>query len=338
MSQNSQTSKTYACSVCGAIFKTHTELGVHALKYKHFKAKPERKAPNGVEILPVRASDYYVTSVPNAYVPQAQELRLIEAHMSNGVPLLFVGPKGTGKTLAFAYFAYITHTPIIQFDCSEGTKRLDLIGRFILQGDQVKYVLGALPTAISIANEVGKAILVLEEINALTPQMQKVLNQILDWRKHVYVPELGLTYRLKPDAKLLIGATMNPSTYGGVFELNEDLRSRFVEYFMGYPSENKESEILTKLVNDVSPDLKKMVLTLAIETRQGVNRGELSYALSTRDLVNFFKVYASYRSVLHDDDALKEALTVVVVNRYDDAEQRNTIKQRIMSIFPNVRW
>ncbi|MEM2498282.1 MAG: MoxR family ATPase [Candidatus Nezhaarchaeales archaeon] len=181
MSQTSQTSKTYACSVCGAIFKTHTELGVHALKTKHFK-HPKRdwgsKAPNGVTILPVRASDYYVSGVPNAYIPQREELRIIQAHLANGIPLLFVGPKGTGKTLAFAYFAFVTRTPIIQFDCSEGTKRLDLIGRFILQGDQVKYVLGALPTAISIANEVGKAILVLEEINALTPQMQKVLNQI----------------------------------------------------------------------------------------------------------------------------------------------------------------
>jgi len=338
MSQTSQTSKTYACSVCGAIFSTHTALGTHVLKTKHFKEREGSKAPNGVIILPVRASDYYVTSVPNTYVPQREELKLIEAHMSNGVPLLFVGPKGTGKTLAFAYFAYITHTPIIQFDCSEGTKRLDLIGRFILQGDEVKYVLGALPTAIEIANQVGRAILVLEELNALTPQMQKVLNQILDWRKHVYVPELGLTYRLKPDAKLLIGATMNPSTYGGVFELNEDLRSRFSEYYLGYPNEKKEDEIVTKLINGISPELRKMMITLAIETRQGVNKGELSYALSTRDIVNFFKVYRSYCSVLSTDDALKAALTVTVVNRYDDASQRETVKQRIMSIFPNVRW
>jgi len=101
-------------------------------------------------------------------------------------PLCFVGPKGTGKTLVIAHFASENKIPIIQYDCSENTRKGDLIGRYILRGDETEYQLGVLPTAIELANEAGKAILVLEELNALAPNMQKQLNQLLDWRRHVF--------------------------------------------------------------------------------------------------------------------------------------------------------
>jgi len=246
-----------------------------------------------VRILPVRATDYLVRDVPK-YVPQWKELEIIDAHMDMEKPqgLLFVGPKGVGKTLSIAYYAYMNDIPLIQFDCSENTKRQDLIGRFLLIGDEVVYELGVLPTAIEVANQYGKAILVLEELNALTPNVQKQLNQVLDWRQHVYIPELGRTYYCNNDNKnkLLICATMNPSYYSGVYELNEDLRSRFAEYHFGYPSESKEHEILMR-TTELPDELRNLIVTLAIETRKGVESGELSYALSTRDIVMFAELY-----------------------------------------------
>jgi len=287
---------------------------------------------NGIDIIPVRANDYIPQFTPQ-YVSRDEELKLLDAHMESGIPLLFVGPKGIGKTLCVAHYASQNSIPIIQFDCSENTKRFDLIGRFVLIGDEVKYQLGVLPTAISIANNTKKAILVLEELNALSPQMQKVLNQLLDWRKHVYVPELGKTYSLSDDCKLLIVGTMNPSYYGGVYELNEDLRSRFAERYFGYPSDTHEKKVLSKLTV-LDKEIRDMLVTLATETRKGVESGDLSYALSTRDLTMFADVLSAYINTLDDiEKALQWALYNIVVNRYDDARERDTIKQRIMSIF-----
>jgi len=337
--------KKFKCPVCGKsvlnlqwhIYKWHPDKYVEKSPpletYKTIEETKTVKSSNGIEILPVKADDYMVKSVPK-YVPIGPELQIFEAHLESGIPILLVGPKGEGKTLSLAYFAYTKNIPIIQFDCSENTKRFDLIGRFIIQGDQVKYLLGAMPTAIEVANQKGAAMLVLEEINALTPQQQKVLNQLLDWRRHVYIPEIGKTYRLKEGVKFLIAATMNPSTYGGVFELNEDLKSRFAEYVFFYPSKEDEKKILNEVTVNLDDQLKEKLILLASETRAGVNRGELSYALSTRDLVMFANVYNSYLKVFGNETfALKYALKVTVVNRYTDKQEIETIKARIVSIF-----
>ena len=70
-----------------------------------------------------------------------------------------------------------------------------------------------LPTIIKIANNFGGAVLILEEINALTTQMQKLLNGILDWRKSIYVEKIGKHVKLNKGVKLLVIGTMNPSSY-----------------------------------------------------------------------------------------------------------------------------
>lgn len=291
-----------------------------------------RNPKTDIPILPVRYEDYLPKSCPK-YIPQDIELDLIDAHLKSGTNILFVGPKGIGKTLAFAYYAYKNKIPIIQFDCSENTRRQDLIGRFLLKGNEVVYQLGVLPTAFEVANQYGKAILVLEEINALQPVSQKILNQVLDWRRHVYIPEIGVTYRLKDDTKLLIAGTMNPSTYGGVFELNEDLRSRFAEYHINYPEENKEREILDKLT-DLEEEIRNLIIRLAADTRQMYSSGDVNYALSTRDIIMFANLYNVYKETFDDSElALRNALITTVLNRYDDESERETITKRIYSVF-----
>ena len=63
-------------------------------------------------------------------------------------------------------------------------------------------------------------------MNALEPELQKLLNPLLDDRRHITAN--GKQFKLNNDAKLIVIATMNPSTYAGTSPLNEDLRSRFV--------------------------------------------------------------------------------------------------------------
>ena len=286
-----------------------------------------------IEIIEPDYSVFVPKEVP-PYVPTNGELDILEAHFEAGIPVLFVGPKGVGKTLGIAYYAFKKNLPLIQFDCSETTKRQDLLGRFVLLDGEVKFVLGVLPQAIQAANKFGAAVLVLEELNALTPQMQKTLNQLLDWRGHVFVPETNKIYRLKPGAKLLIAATMNPSSYGGVYALNEDLKSRFGQLFVEYPSEKKEKEIVKVVVGDNVPEsLVEGIIKLAKETRNGWENGELSYALSPRDVVQFLQIIQVYLEKFDSAKALRYALTTAVLGKYEDKNERKTVKMRIQSIF-----
>ena len=96
--------------------------------------------------------------------------------------MVLVGPKGIGKSLSVASYAAKVDSPVITFDCSEDVRRSHLLGMFVLRGNETPFVLGPLTTAFEIANETGRCILILEEINALSPQMQKVLNAPLDFR------------------------------------------------------------------------------------------------------------------------------------------------------------
>ena len=255
-----------------------------------------------LETLPINIGQFYVDSPPY-FKTSNNNLDYLVSHMAEDspTPLCFVGPKGTGKTLVIAHFASENKIPIIQFDCSENTRKGDLIGRYILRGDETGYQLGILPTAIEVANEVGQAILVLEELNALAPNMQKQLNQLLDWRRHVFADN-GKTYTLDKGAKLLVCATMNPSTYGGVFELNEDLISRWAQIWVEFPSEKEERSIVD--LNGFKPELlpfnsdgtqvtTEQIWRLVNETRTD---DALSYALSPRDTVQLLLGYQSYLS------------------------------------------
>ena len=123
--------------------------------------------------------------------------------------LILVGPKGIAKTLSIASWAGQEGCPLVTFDCSEDIRRAHLLGMFTLRGDESPFVLGPITTAIEVANEVGKCVLCLEEINALTPSVQKMLNAIGDYRRRIEVPECQRVFELNSHAKLWLCGTMN---------------------------------------------------------------------------------------------------------------------------------
>jgi len=269
------------------------------------------------------------------YIEQEDEWKIINAHLNGAhdIPLLLEGPKGTGKTLAIQRACYEKGIHLIQFDCSENMKRYDLIGRFTLRGKrEAKYVLGALATAIVIANLTGHCCLCLEEFNALAHNVQISLNQLTDFRKQVNIPELNLTFRLKPNCKLSIFATQNPSHYLGVNELNEAVRSRFVEYKLPYPTEMVERRIVAMKQGSLTDREINRLVRLAAETRKGVSSGQYSYALSPRDLMNFAVIYDKY---LKDESmgfskikAWELATRLCFTGRYDNEQEKDTFVKR----------
>ena len=329
----------------------------------------EMKQEKELKTLSINTEQFYV-KCPPYFQTANNNMDYLVSHMEQDspTPLCFVGPKGTGKTLVIAHYASENKIPIIQYDCSENTRKGDLIGRYILRGDETAYQLGVLPSAIELANEVGQAILVLEELNALAPNMQKQLNQLLDWRRHVFADN-GKTYTLNKGAKLLVCATMNPSTYGGVFELNEDLISRWAQIWVEFPTETEEQQIanLNGFVPNTLPYntdgtqlTTEQIWRLVGETRTGDG---LSYALSPRDIVQLLQGYESYlynvcRTKFNlEADAVRKmneeakptpdliqsgqyafrmALNAFVIGKYQDSSEKETIRNRMDSIFGEV--
>jgi len=238
--------------------------------------------------------------------------------------LVLVGPKGIGKSMSVAHYAVEQRKHLVTFDCSEDVRRTHLIGTPMLRGHESPFVLGPLPTASEVANETGFCILCLEEVNALSPQMQKILNSTTDFRKRIEVPEAQRVFELKQGAKLWVVGTMNTAVYGGVYALNEDLKSRFRMVPLDYPS--NESDIVASEMRDrqiqVDPTIVRKVLTLAAETRQK----SVEYALSPRDVVQIVEDISLV--------GVKDALWIAS-GKFDD-QDRKFFQDRVWDNFDNL--
>jgi len=247
---------------------------------------------------------------------------------------LIKGPKGDGKTLSYISWGGKDKTPLVMVECSEDTKSTTLHGSFFMRGKDTGFVLGAIPTAIDVANEYGRCILGFEEINALTPQIQKQLNAILDFRKSVSIPQIGKTYSLKKDAKLWVVATMNPSVYSGTYELNEDLKSRVEEIEIDYPLPSQEREILKANCGTSVPDkMMDELIRFAGQTRQKATQ----YALSSRDLVRLVNIIVKFEGGTGKwDEALNVALQLNLCKF--EGEDRAVVAKRAGSIWGNVSF
>ena len=266
------------------------------------------------------AAEEYLPSKDLVYV-DVFKLHDYYKDMAYRANLILVGPKGIGKTLSVAAFAAKDGANLVTYDCSEDVRRSNLLGMNLIRGGETPFVLGPLTTAFEIANETGKCVLALEEFNALTPQMQKVMNSASDFRRKIEVPECGRVFRLKEGAKLWIVGTMNTAVYGGVYALNEDLKSRFRMIDLPYPEPKLEREIVMAVLKDtnVNVDTVNLVITLAHETRQK----SLEYPLSTRDVVQIVEDIA-YLGV---ERALRVSLGKF------EGDDKNMVAERITSLF-----
>lgn len=112
-------------------------------------------------------------------------------------PLILKGPKGAGKTLNIEQWAHTRKVPFLRKSCTADTSDRQLLGSHTLKSfDESFFTLGCLAAAIDVANEAGRCVLVLEEINALNEEAQKVVNGIADYRKEVDLPHIGQVFRL----------------------------------------------------------------------------------------------------------------------------------------------
>lgn len=112
-------------------------------------------------------------------------------------PLILKGPKGAGKTLNIEQWAYERKVPFLRKSCTAETADRHLLGAFTLKSfDESYFTLGVLAAAIDVANQTGRCVLVLEEINALNEEAQKSVNSVADYRREVDLPHIGVVYRL----------------------------------------------------------------------------------------------------------------------------------------------
>ena len=237
--------------------------------------------------------------------------------------LLLVSPQGLGKSLLAAHMGvrlgeyHGKAIPMLTFDGTAQTRDTHLRGALSREG---VFTAGVLLNAINLANQEGACTVCIEEINAMPDTAQKQLNPLTDWRRRIYESKLGETFALKKDARVYIIATMNPSNYGGVNELNEDLRARFAPFPLGFPDEDQEKKIL----RTVCPFADHVIIDSAVKIALHSRQPKIERKLSTRDLVHFLGDVACLEDV--------ESACVILANQFRGNDMR-TMVDRIDGTF-----
>jgi len=117
------------------------------------------------------------------YIPMGSELDDIKhiCEHKQSPNILIEADAGTGKTTLAYELGMVLDAHVVAYSCSSGTREGDLKGRTL--NTNGLFQLGYLVVAVEIANEEGICILYLDELNALEPELQKMLNSILDDRR-----------------------------------------------------------------------------------------------------------------------------------------------------------
>jgi MoxR-like ATPase len=200
-------------------------------------------------------------------------------HLSGalGKPVLIEGPAGTGKTQLAKSVAQMTGRPLIRLQCYEGLDESKAIyewdyRRQLLQLQLIERSDDASLTAAGIFGEDyllsrpllaairsdQPVVLLIDEVDRLDMEAEALLLEVLS-EYQVSVPELGtITARHIPQVFL---------TSNNTRDLSEALKRRCLYLHLGYPSVDREAEIVQLHVPELGAHLAKQIAALVAVLR-----------------------------------------------------------------------
>jgi MoxR-like ATPase len=291
--------------------------------------------------VPVFYEEFIPKNVPK-YVEKSNEFEIANRLMeqtfngTNPVNVLCYGPAGNGKTLFWANVAQKRQMSLVQVDMSDDLRRSALIGGPKLINNETVWKHGGIGEAIECANQnPNGAMYVSEEGNQPRGEIQKLQNGLLDYRRAIYVPELGRYVRLRKGAKLFIVLTMNPAGdgYSGN-EIEKSVDDRFgFQWEWTYPTIEECKKILGDKLKDIPKEFSNKVFKLVLEVQNLVNEKKLSQAISPRQQASIFSVFKAFEGM---EGAEKMVLEGAILRQSMDEDERDLIKSRMESIFSDT--
>jgi nitric oxide reductase NorQ protein len=147
------------------------------------------------------------------------------------------GPTGCGKTRFVEHMAHRLGRPLVTVACHDDLSASDLVGRYLLKGEQTVWIDGPLTHA---ARE--GAICYLDEVVEARQDTTVVIHPLTDDRRALPVDKTGELVRAAPGFQLVI--SYNPGYQHAIKDLKPSTRQRFVTLEFSYPAPTVEAEIV----------------------------------------------------------------------------------------------
>lgn len=257
------------------------------------------------------------------YVPVADEAELFVAAWRAGLPVMLLGPTGCGKTRFVEAMAEQLDRPMFTVSCHEDLTAADLIGRYVLEGDQTVWVDGPLTRAMRTGG-----ICYLDEIVEARQDTTVVLHSVADHRRELFIDRRG-GERLRAESGFGLVVSYNPGYQSVLKDLKASTRQRMVSIRFDFPPAELE-EVIVIGESHVDPVHARNLVKLGQALRR-LHGADLKEAASTRALVSAAHLIvqgiapvaaaeAAIAGALTDDPELFEEIRSMAINYLSAAE------------------
>ena len=279
----------------------------------------------------LKIEEYRIAEEPY-YLPIRDEIDVFRAAFRCQIPVILKGPTGTGKTRFVEYMAYILgqeggssdghakqSLPLITVACHEDLTTTDLVGKFLLKGDETVWVDGPLTTAVKTGG-----ICYLDEIVEARKDTTVIIHPLSDHRRILPMDKKGTIAEAHENFFLVI--SYNPGYQSVIKDLKQSTKQRFIAIDFDYPSEEQETRIIqheSLADEETSRALAKVGAKIRHLKGHSLNEGA-----STRILVYAGKLI---KEGLSPRRACEVAITTLLS---DEIEVQRAIAEVISAIFP----
>ncbi|RJP21662.1 MAG: CbbQ/NirQ/NorQ/GpvN family protein [Candidatus Abyssobacteria bacterium SURF_5] len=276
--------------------------------------------------------EHFFTEEPY-YVPVSDEVSIFRAAYAAKLPVLLKGPTGCGKTRFIEYMAYTLQqerilqgiesatdvsAPLITVACHEDLSASDLVGRYLLEGDETVWIDGPLTRAVKTG-----AVCYLDEIVEARKDTTVLIHPLADYRRILPIEKRGRMLRAHDNFLLVI--SYNPGYQSVLKNLKHSTRQRFVAIDFEYPPPEVEARIISHESGIDAATAERMAL-LGQKVRNLRDRG-FEEGVSTRLLIYAGKLLISGIS------ARRACEIAVAKSITDDPELERAVLELINSIF-----
>lgn len=268
--------------------------------------------------------EYLITEEPY-YLPIKDEVEIFRAAYKAKLPILLKGPTGCGKTRFIEYMTYLLGKelqvllPLITVACHEDLTGSDLVGRYLLKGEETIWVDGPLTRAVK-----SGAICYLDEIVEARKDTTVLIHPLADHRRLLPVEKKGQI--IEAHENFLLVLSYNPGYQSVLKNLKHSTRQRFVAIDFTYPPRDKEAQIIAR-ESSVAWEIANELAKLGEKVRHLQSQG-LEEGVSTRLLI--------YAGLLISQGVKPRRACELAVGQSltDDLDLLKGIQEVINSIFP----
>jgi len=277
--------------------------------------------------------EYHLREEP-FYMPVGDEVDIFTAAYRQRIPVLLKGPTGCGKTRFVEYMSYYlgqlarggetddkpkVGLPLVTIACHEDLTASDLVGRYLLEGQETKWIDGPLTRAVRVG-----AICYLDEIVEARKDTTVLIHPLTDHRRLLPIEKRGQI--LEAHENFLLCISYNPGYQNAMKDLKQSTRQRFVSLEFDYPPRDIEAQVIAH-EGGVPAEIAGELAKLGQKVRHLKDHG-LQEGASTRLLIYAAKLIADGIT------PRRACATAVVWALTDDQEVQRSVEEVVATIFP----